>query len=138
MATYQSSQVSQNRPITSHGEASYTINRRFVVQVGANTAADRIEFGKLPDYARLTDMRVLSSGAVTLNIGDADVPNRYFAAQAIPADTLVRMTAATGFRRTPSVGKLLIVGVPTANGAAGTIELWAEYVVEDPGVAYSA
>lgn len=136
MATFKSDQLIADNPVPSHGMASNVTTQRFKVTVGATAAGDTVEFGFLPHYAKVTDAIIVSTGAVTLNVGDADDPDRLFAAQAVAADTVVRMTAATGFRMTPQEPPRKIIGAATAIGAAGVLELLVSYVVENEGVGY--
>lgn len=136
MAVFRSDQLIADNPIPSHGMASNVIAQRFRVTVGASAVGDTVEFGYLPHYAKVTDAVIVSTGAVTLNVGDADDVDRLFAAQVVAANTVVRMTAATGFRMTPQEPPVLIVGTATAAGAAGVIELIVSYVVENEGVGY--
>jgi len=147
MATYQSQQVQDEMPIPSHGEASTVRCQRFKVTVSAAlTTSDAIQFGYVPHYARIvdavlkaSDLDTNGSPTLTLNVGDAGDADRLFAASTVgQAGTTARMTATTGFGYrydTPT----LITGVPSANaatGAAGTIELFLFYTVEDDGVGY--
>lgn len=146
MATYQSRQVQDDMPIPSHGLAVDVKCQRFYVEIGAAlTTSDNIEFGYLPDYARVvdavivaTDMDTNGSPTLTLNVGDADDADRYFAAATVGQNgSAARMTATTGFGHRYGKGKHLITGKPAANaatGAAGSIELFVYYQVDDPGV----
>lgn len=149
MTVYQSVNVSEKRPIRSHGFAVDTKCERFRVSVGAAlTTADVLQFGYLPRYARVVDSILVASdldtnGAPTLalNVGDAADPDRLFAAANVAqAGTAARMTAVTGFGYRYDT-RTLITGAPSTNaatGVAGTIDLYVFYVVDDPGVGDSA
>jgi hypothetical protein len=145
MATYQSRQVQDNMPIPSHGLAVDTKCQRFSVAIGAAlTTADNIEFGRLPDFARVvdailvaTDLDTNGSPTLALNVGDSGDADRFFAASNVgQAATAARMTATTGFGYRYGRGGGLVTGKPSTNaatGAAGTIDLYVFYVVDDPG-----
>lgn len=150
MAKYSSQQVSDGMPIPSHGDGSYVNCQRFKVTVGAAlTTADTFEFGDLPAYARVLDMTLKPSDldtngspTLTLNIGDSGDADRYFAAStAGQTGAVARMSAATGFgyRYGKAGGRITgAVAANAATGVAGTVELFVNYVVEDPGVGYPA
>lgn len=145
MATYQSRQVSEIMPIPSHGLAVDTKCQRFTVTIGAAlTTADNIEFGRVPDYARVvdatlvaTDLDTNGSPTLTLNVGDAGDADRFFAAATVgQTGAAARMSVLTGFGYRYPKGGGLITGKPAANaatGVAGTIDLYLFYVVDDPG-----
>jgi hypothetical protein len=147
MATYQSQQVQDEMPIPSHGEASTVRCQRFKVTIGAAlTTSDVIQFGYLPKFARVvdatvkaTDMDTNGTPTLAFNIGDAGDVDRLFAATtAGQAAGITRMTAATGFGHRYD-DETLITGAPSTNaatGAAGTLELFVFYTVEDDGVGY--
>jgi hypothetical protein len=147
MATYQSQQVQDEMPIPSHGYASSLKCQRFVVSItAALTTSDVIQFGYLPDYARVidayveaTDMDTNGTPTLAFNIGDSGDVDRLFAATtAGQAAGVTRMTAATGFGHRYDTATL-ITGAPSTNaatGAAGTLALTVLYVVEDDGVGY--
>jgi hypothetical protein len=147
MATYQSQQVQDEMPIASHGEAGTVRCQRFKVTISAAlTTSDTIEFGYVPHYARIvdavlkgTDMDTNGTPTLAFNVGDADDADRLFAASTVgQAAGIARMTATTGFGHRYD-DPTLIVGVPSTNaatGAAGTLELFLYYVVEDDGVGY--
>lgn len=147
MATYQSEQVSQKMPIPSHGLGSYANTVRFKVTLGAApTTSDTIQFGYVPKYARIvdailkaSDMDTNGTPTLALNIGDAGDADRLFAASQVGrTGSIERMTATTGFGYRYE-DKTLITGVASTNaatGAAGTLELFLTYVVEDDGVGY--
>lgn len=147
MATYQSQQVQDEMPIPSHGEASTVRCQRFKVTIGAAlTTADVIQFGYLPDYARVvdailkgTDMDTNATPTLAFNVGDAGDVDRLFAASTVgQTASIARMTAITGFGQRYDASTL-ITGAPSTNaatGVAGTLELFLWYVVEDDGVGY--
>lgn len=147
MATYKSDQVINEMPIPSHGYGDAVHCQRFKVTVGAAmTTADVIQFGNLPDYAKVVDMTIKASdmdtgsAAITLNVGDAGSATRYFSGSTVAqAGTAARMTAATGFGyqygQTGNANMILgAVAVNPATGVAGTIELLVFYTIEDAGV----
>ncbi len=147
MATLKGAQLSPTKmPIASHGDASSVKCARYVITAGAAIAtSDVLQFGNLPHYARVVDAILLSDQGITINVGDtgnagnAALATRYFAAQAVVANTAVRMTAGTGFHLVPTIGATLITGVATVASAAATkLELVVFYVVEDTGVGYPA
>jgi hypothetical protein len=147
MATYQSQQVQDEMPVPSHGFGSSVYCQRFkVTTTGALTTSDTIQFGYLPIYARVVDAIIKASDldtngspTLTLNVGDAADPDRLFAASTVgQAATAARATAATAFGYRYDA-QTMITGAPAANaatGAAGTIELFVFYTVEDDGVGY--
>lgn len=147
MATYQSQQVQDEMPIPSHGEASTVRCQRFKVTIGAAlTTADVIQFGYLPKYARVvdailkgTDMDTNGTPTLAFNVGDSGDVDRLFAASTVgQTATIARMTATTGFGHRYD-DATLITGAPSTNaatGAAGTLELFVWYTVEDDGVGY--
>jgi len=105
-----------------------------------------LQFGYLPKYARVvdailkaSDLDTNGSPTIALNIGDAGDADRLFAASNVgQAGTIARMTATTGFGYRYD-DETMITGAPSTNaatGAAGTIELFVSYVVEDDGVGY--
>jgi hypothetical protein len=147
MATYQSQQVSDRMPIPSHGFGSSVYCQRFkITTTAALTTADVLQFGYLPKYARVVDAILKASDldtngtpTIALNVGDAGDADRLFAASNVAqAGTIARMTATTGFGYRYD-DETMITGAPSTNaatGAAGTIELFVSYVVEDDGVGY--
>lgn len=147
MATYQSRQVADEMPIPSHGDGSSVKCQRFKVSItAALTTADVIQFGYLPIYARVvdavlkgTDMDTNGSPTLAFNVGDAGDADRLFAASTVgQTATIARMTATTGFGYRYDA-QTMITGAPSTNaatGAAGALELFVWYVVEDDGVGY--
>lgn len=147
MATYNSQQVTDKMPITSHGLAGKLMAFRFPVTIGAAlTTSDVINFGYVPKYFRVidayleaTDMDTNGSPTLAFNIGDAGDVDRLFAATtAGQAAGVTRMTAVTGFGYRYD-DKTLLTGAPSTNaatGAAGTLALTVIGVVEDDGVGY--
>lgn len=149
MATYQSQQVQDEMPIPSHGLASKVHCQRFKVTIGAAlTTSDAIQFGYVPQYARIidailkgTDMDTNGTPTLAFNVGDAGDVDRLFAASTVgQTAAIARMSVTTGFGyRYDTAGGTLITGAPSTNaatGAAGTLELFLFYVVEDDGVGY--
>lgn len=146
MATYQSPQVQDEMPIASHGEGGTVRCARFPVTLSAAvTTADVIQFGYLPIYARVVDATLKASDldtgtpAITLHVGDAGDVDRFFQSSTVgQAGTVERMTKAVGFGHRYDAETLITgaVAVNPATGAAGTLELYMWYVVEDDGVGY--
>ncbi len=142
MATYSSSNYSSNLPVSVHGEAGAVQTAYALVScTAAPSTSDTLNFFYLPKNARVlsaelkaSDMDTNGSPTLTLNIGDAGSATRYYSAStAGQAGTVDRAMAATGqFYKTTD--KTLVTGVAQANaatGAAGTVELAIQYVVED-------
>lgn len=142
MATYNSANISNNLPVSTHGLGGEVQNAYASVACAASpSTADTLNFFYLPANARIlsavlksSDMDTGGSPSLTLNIGDAGSATRYFSASVVgEAGTVDRAMAATGqFYKTTA--KTLITGVAAANaatGAAGTVELAIQYVVED-------
>ena len=146
MATYRSEQLINNVPIPSHGLGSAVHCQRFKVTLSAAvTTATVIQFGYVPKYARIVDATLKStdidtgSAAITLHVGDAGDVDRLFASSTVgQAGTVERMSAATGFGYRYDDETLITgaVAVNPATGAAGTLELYLHYVIEDDGVGY--
>lgn len=147
MATYQSQQVQDEMPIPSHGLGASCYCQRFKVTISAAlTTADVIQFGYLPKYARVvdatlkgTDMDTNGTPTLAFNVGDAGDADRLFAASTVGQTAVIaRMTATTGFGYRYD-DETLITGAPSTNaatGAAGTLELFVFYTIEDDGVGY--
>jgi len=147
MATYKSQQVTDEMPVSSHGLGSTRVARFPVSLTAAVTTADVIQFGYVPQYARVVDAWLqatdMDTGTPTLtfNVGDAGDVDRLFAASTIgQAGGVVRMSVTTGFGyRYDTAGGTLITGAIANNpatGVAGTLTLCITYVVEDDGVGY--
>lgn len=146
MATYRSQQVTDEMPIQSHGLANTHTVRFPVTLSAAVTTADAVQFGYVPQYARIvdavlqsTDIDTNGTPTVTINVGDAGDVDRFFAASTIgQTGGVVRMSVTTGFGYRYDTATL-ITGAFAANaatGAAGTLTLYLTYVVEDDGVGY--
>lgn len=146
MATYQSQQVQDEMPIPSHGLASNVHCQRFkVVLSAAVTTATVIQFGYLPAYARVVDAILKSTdldtgvAAITLHVGDAGDVDRFFQSSTVgQAGTVERMSKAVGFGYRYDTATLITgaVAVDPATGAAGELELYMFYTIEDDGVGY--
>lgn len=145
MATYRSLNVSENQPIKSHGDGGHVKCERFrITTTAALTTADVLQFGYLPIYARVVDAVLVASDidtngtpTIALNVGDSGDADRFFAAANVgQAGTAARMTVTTGFGYRYDA-ETLITGAPSTNaatGAAGTIDLYVYFIVDDPGV----
>lgn len=142
MATYSSPAYTAVNPVRVHGESSGV---QTVVQTVTCTAApattDTLNFFYLPANSRVvggwlsaSDMDTNGAPTIALNIGDAGSASRYFAASTVAqAGTATQTMAATGLGYL-NTSKTLVTGVASANaatGAAGTVTLCLQYVVED-------
>lgn len=125
MATFQSLQMTAPRyPVSGPGIGGRSIkaeraefNLSAALEVG-----DIIELFRLHPRFRVTDGYIKTDGmgaAVTLNIGDTDDVDRYFAATAATAAGVTRMTAATGFDHL-NPGRYTTVNATIAGATTGT------------------
>lgn len=144
MTAYSSSNAtSPVSPAASHGQAGTLQTAYALITVGAAlTTADTFNFFNLPPNARVHNAILKCSDmdtggpTLTLNVGDAGAAQRYFAASTAGGTGTVdaTMAAAGRFFKTAAGAKTAIIGSVQANpttGAAGTIELTIQYVVED-------
>ena len=141
MATYSSSQYTNNVPLSHHGLGNNVkCLQADVVCAAAPSTSDTLNFGYIPAGARVvmavlesTDMDTNGSPTLTLNVGDAGDADRFFAASTVgQAGTLSTAIATTGHGAT-FTAKTLITGVANANaatGAAGTVSLSLFYVID--------
>lgn len=141
MATYSSTNYSNNVPAASHGLSGNVKTAYASVScTAAPSTSDTLNFFYLPAGARVvggwlkaSDMDTNGSPTLTLNIGDSGDADRLFAASTVgQAGTASNTFAATGILY-QYASKTLITGVANANaatGAAGTVELCLHYVVE--------
>jgi hypothetical protein len=141
MATYSSSQYTNNVPTIHHGLAgNVKVARAEVSCAAAPSTSDTINFFYLPAGARVhlavleaTDMDTNGNPTLTLNVGDSGDADRLFAASTVgQAGALSTAIATTGGDHLYT-SKTLITGVAQANaatGAAGTIYLTVFYSVE--------
>lgn len=147
MATYKSQQVTDDMPVGCHGLNNAVCVRFPVALTAAVTTADVIQFGYVPQYARIIDATLMATDmdtgtpALAFNVGDAGDVDRLFAASTVgQAGTVARMSVTTGFGyRYDTAGGTLITGAVSTNpatGVAGTLTLFLTYVVEDDGVGY--
>lgn len=142
MPTYASPAVSAVNPVRAHGEASVVQTAVATVTcTAAPTTADPLQFFSLPANSRVvggwlsaSDMDTNGTPTIALNIGDAGSANRYFAASTVAqAGTSATALATTGLGYL-NTSKTLVTGVASTNaatGAAGTVTLCLQYVVED-------
>jgi hypothetical protein len=142
MATYSSPAYSASNPVRAHGEG-FTVQTvtATVTCTAAPSTSDTINFFYLPANARVvggflssSDMDTNGTPTLALNIGDSGSASRYFSAstvgQAGTASTAIAV-AGLGYLNT---SKTLVTGVASNNaatGAAGTVTLNLQYVVED-------
>lgn len=140
MATYSASGY-DTAPVASHGlaDAVHALYAEISV-TAALTTSDAFNFGYLPAGARViggfieaTDMDTNGTPTLTINVGDADDADRFFAASTVgQAGTAGTALAVAGLGHKYS-SKTLITGAPAANaatGAAGTLYLCLQYVIE--------
>jgi hypothetical protein len=142
MATYSSSNYTNKTPVADHGlGGEVQVAYALVTCTAAPTTTDTINFFYLPANARIlaavlkaSDMDTGGSPSITLNIGDSGSAARLFSASTAAQAGTVDSTLAAGGRFYKTTAKTLITGVAQANaatGAAGTLELMIEYVVEN-------
>ena len=137
MANFNSVQVTNNMPVPSHGIGSDTKCQHFqVVLTGAAGAADTINFGDLPSYAVPVEVLIRSTGAaVGLTVGIPADADGFFAAAAVTANVPLRSVTGSLLGRNIGRGAKRVLGTVGTSYAAGTIDLFVFYVVEDVGVA---
>lgn len=153
MATYQSTDISLNKPIAGYGAGGGVSRRAYasVTTVAVVTTSDVIQLFYLPPHSRVEAIAVkvtdLDSGTTaTLNIGDtggidstgtaiAADADRYVAASTLPQTGGVLTTmAATGQFFYTGEQKVLVTASLAAGPTttAGTLEVSITYVTEDP------
>ncbi len=100
MATFQSLQMTNPPyPVSGPGMGGRSLKVERGSYTGAGSVGDVIQLFKLHPRFRVMGGFVKSSGnaaSVTLNIGDADDVDRYFAATAITSAATTQMTLNTG------------------------------------------
>lgn len=141
MATYSSSNYTNNTPVSAHGDAGEIQNfYALVTCTAAPATTDTINFGYLPANARIISAVLKGSDmdtggpTLTINVGDAGAAARYFSASAAAGNGTVDRAMAVAGQFYKTTAKTLITGVAQANAttpAAGTLELAIQYVVED-------
>lgn len=142
MATYSSTAYSNVAPVAVHGQAAQVQTAYALVTcTAAPSTSDTLNFFYLPANARVlaavlkaSDMDTNGSPTITLNIGDSGSAARYFSASTSAQAGTVDASMAAAGRFFKTTAKTLVTGVAQANaatGAAGTVELMIEYVVED-------
>ncbi len=122
---------------TSHGaRGEYTISAALVIN-------DKVNLFYLPPRARIMDGFIkaddLDSGgspAITLDVGDAADPDRYFAASTVAqAGGVDRVMAATGvdyLTTAKTLVTLLVKAAPATSATTGTVVVVLRYWVEEP------
>ena len=141
MATYSSSQYTNNIPAAMHGmSGDLKVAYASITCTAAPSTTDTINFFYLPAGARVvlaileaSDMDTNASPTITLNVGDSGSATRYFSASTVAQAGTLSSAIATGGHGYSNTSKTLVTGVAQANaatGAAGTIELTMFYVVE--------
>jgi hypothetical protein len=141
MATYSSSDYTNNVPEVTHGFAgNLKCGRWTVTCTAAPSTSDTLNFGYLPAGARVvlavleaSDMDTNGSPALTLNIGDSGSAARLFSASTVgQAGTLSTAIAVAGANASFTTRTLItgVAAVNAATGAAGTIDLAVFYTVE--------
>jgi hypothetical protein len=138
MATYNSLQVTNKMPVASHGTASSLKGEHFQIALGATSAADVINLGYLPDYAVPVKVTVFHTAAIALiTVGTVAAPAGYIASTAVVANTPLTNTVGTELFKNVGLGQRLVTAtIGTGGGSAGTLNVFVEYLVEDPGAAY--
>lgn len=142
MATYQSTNVANKRPIAAHGFRRNLQFARGVVAVPSTVGtSDVLQFFYLPlnavvvgGYIKSDDLDSNGSPTAAINIGDAGSASRYFSASNVAqAGTAANESLASGLGYLNS-GKTLVTGAfstAPATGVAGNVEVGLFYVVED-------
>lgn len=140
MATYSASGYASAAVPTPGLAAQVQALHKSISVTAALTTSDAFNFGYLPAGARVvggwleaTDMDTNATPTLTINVGDADDADRFFAASTVgQAGTASTALAVAGLGHKFD-SKTLITGAPAANaatGAAGTLTLCLLYVVE--------
>lgn len=141
MATYSAANYA-TAPVASHGLSDNVKALYFTVTASAAlTTSDVLQFGYAPEgfrvvggFLKADDLDTNGTPTLTLNIGDADDPNRHFAASTVgQAGTASNDVAIAGLGHRYAA-KTLITGAPAANaatGAAGDITLCLLGVIDD-------
>lgn len=121
---------------THYARASFALTTALVIN-------DTIDLFYLPRNSRVVrgfiksaDLDSNGTPLVTLDVGDAGVTNRFFAASTVGQAGGVDVTmAATGYDATftaRTLVQLLVKAAPATSATTGTIVVMIEYIVEEP------
>lgn len=137
MATFNSLQMTAPRyPVSGPGIGGRSIKCERAEYTGAGSIGDVIQLFKLHPRFRVTGGFVKSSGnaaSVTLNIGDVDDVDRYFAATAITSAAVTQMTLNTGVDYLNPAYKVVNATIAGANlNGTGTITVVIFGYIEEP------
>lgn len=145
MATYNSSNYTNNKPMPYHGQANnmqVLLDSGNVPIVAAPTTADVINYGYLPPNAVVmtgmllnSDMDSGGSPSLTWDVGITGTPQLFFAASTGGETGTVDPTLAPAGRAYKTTAKTLVVGAPHANpatGVAGTSRIILTGYIQDP------
>lgn len=141
MATYSSSNYTNNSPMVAHGLAqNCKVESCDVVCSASPATTDTLNFFYLPAGARVhlavlesTDMDTNGTPTLTLNIGDAGSAARLFSASTVGQAGTLSTAIATAGGDASFTTKTLITGTAANNaatGAAGTVTLTVFYTIE--------
>lgn len=137
MANVQSFQVAQKTPLASHGDGGDTKVAHFVVTMPITANLDTVEFGRLPDYAVPVSAVALCTAAhANIDIGITGDGDGFFDGVALVANVPLRTALTTLLGKNVGLGGAAVTGLSNGAGAAGTLHLFIEYIIEDAGVAY--
>mgnify|MGYP000184425142 CR=1 FL=1 len=142
MPTYSSPAISNANPYRAHGESGMVQTAVATITCTAAPATtDPLQFFYLPANSRVvggwlsaSDMDTNASPTIALNIGDSGSASRYFAASTVAQAGTAATALAVGGLGYLNTAKTLVTGVASNNaatGAAGTVTLCLQYVVED-------
>ena len=138
MANVNSFQVTNDTPVASHGMGGDVKCAHFVVTVPITANLDTIAFGRLPDYAVPISATALCTAAhANIDIGITGDGDGFFDGVALVANVPLRTALTTLLGKNVGLGGVAVTGLSNGAGAAGTLHLFIEYIVEDAGVAYS-
>lgn len=137
MATLTSLQMTNPRyPVSGPGMGGRSIKMERAVYTGAGAIGDVIQLFKLHPRFRVTGGYVKSDGntaSATLNIGDADDVDRYFAATAITTAGVTQMTVVTGIDYlNPKYNVVNATIAGAALNGTGTITVVIYGTIEEP------
>lgn len=137
MAILNSVQMTAPRwPVSGPGIGGRSIKCERGEYTGAGSIGDVIQLFKLHPRFRVTGGFVKSSGnaaSVTLNIGDADDVDRYFAATAVTSAAVTQMTLNTGIDYLNPKYNVVNATIAGANlNGTGTITVCIFGYIEEP------
>jgi len=137
MATLQSLQMTAPRyPVSGPGMGGRSIKCERASYTGAGSIGDVIQLFKLHPRFRVTGgyiKNATNAASVTLNIGDADDVDRYFAAAAITTAGKTDMTLATGIDYLNPKYNIVNATIAGANlNGTGEIVVYIFGYIEEP------